>query len=108
MLFVTSGLVSAEPASSKPTTLRPNSTQAICIPKQIPRNGTSFSRAKRIASIFPSIPRSPKPPGTKIPSAEPILSATFSAVNSCESTQSISISESKSNPACFNASTTEI
>ena len=43
----------------------------------MPRNGTSFSRAKRIASIFPSIPRSPKPPGTKIPSAEPIFQRHF-------------------------------
>src|SRR5699024_12330147 len=41
---------------------------ALPISKPIPKKGILFSRAKRIASIFPSIPRLPNPPGTTIPS----------------------------------------
>ena len=52
-----------------PQTWRANSTTAICIPRQMPRNGIPFSRAIRAASTLPSIPRSPKPPGIRIPSA---------------------------------------
>jgi len=40
-----SGLISEELAPSKPNTLRANSIDASCIPKQIPKNGTLFSRA---------------------------------------------------------------
>ena len=46
-----------------------NSTTAICIPRHIPRYGTLFSRAYLAARIFPWTPLSPKPPGTKMPSA---------------------------------------
>ncbi len=34
------------------------------MPRQMPKNGMPRSRAKRIASTLPSMPRSPKPPGT--------------------------------------------
>jgi hypothetical protein len=40
---------------------------AICIPKQIPKKGIFFSLAYLIASIFPSVPLLPNPPGIKIP-----------------------------------------
>ena len=45
----------------------PNSTNVSCIPKHSPRYGILFSLAYLIAQIIPSIPRSPNPPGTKIP-----------------------------------------
>ena len=54
-------------ASRKPTTSRANSTIDNCIPRQRPRNGILFSLAYLIAAILPSIPRLPKPPGTRIP-----------------------------------------
>ena len=63
------GSNSDECAPVKPHTLRANSTAASCIPKQIPKNGTLFSRAYLIVVILPSTPRSPNPPGTRIPSA---------------------------------------
>ncbi len=102
------GSISAECAPSRLRTLRANSTVASCIPRQIPKNGTLFSRAKRVASIFPSIPRSPNPPGTRIPSAEPSNSLTFSRVTSSALIQSISMALLKAKPACFNASATEM
>ena len=43
---------------------RAASITAICMPKQIPRYGILFSRAYLAALILPSVPRSPKPPGT--------------------------------------------
>ena len=58
-----SGSNSVEFAPSMPTTWRAKSAAAICMPRQIPRNGISFSRAIRAASILPSMPRTPKPPG---------------------------------------------
>ncbi|CRG03205.1 Uncharacterised protein [Streptococcus pneumoniae] len=62
------GSNSAECAPSKPKTLRANSTVANCIPKQIPKYGTLFSRAYLIDEILPSLARKPNPPGTRIPS----------------------------------------
>ena len=53
---------------------------AHCIPKHIPRNGILFSLAYFIAEIFPSIPLSPNPPGTKIPST-PLSSSLTSPVS---------------------------
>ena len=50
-----------------PARFRAASITAICMPKQMPRNGTLRSRAKRTASILPAVPRSPKPPGTRMP-----------------------------------------
>ena len=37
------------------------------MPKQMPKYGTARSRANRAASILPSEPRSPNPPGTRMP-----------------------------------------
>jgi len=64
-----SGLNSVLVASCRPRTDRAYSMTAICIPKQIPRNGTLCSRAYLAARIFPCTPLSPKPPGTRTPSA---------------------------------------
>jgi len=44
-----------------------NSTTAACNPKQIPKNGFPCKRHQLAANIFPSTPRFPNPPGTKIP-----------------------------------------
>ena len=55
--------------SHMPRTERANSITAICIPRQMPRNGTLFSRAYFAARIFPCTPLSPNPPGTSTPSA---------------------------------------
>ena len=66
--FLVSGLNSLEAASLIPNSFLAYSIHASCIPKQIPKKGTLFKRAYFIAAIFPSAPRSPKPPGTKIPS----------------------------------------
>ena len=57
---------------------------------------------------MPSIPLSPKPPGTRMPSTSPSVSSTFSGVTSSESTHLISTSASFATPACFKDSTTEI
>ena len=84
MTFVSaSGENSPLAASVIPATLRATSITAICIPRQMPRKGTLFSRAKRIASILPSLPRCPKPPGTSTP-AKPLscLSAPTAAISS--------------------------
>ena len=56
-----------EDAFLMPAVLRAASMQAICMPKQMPKYGTSFKRAKRAAWILPAEPRSPKPPGTRMP-----------------------------------------
>ena len=62
-------LNSVEFALSQFKTFLQNSIIAICNPKQIPRYGVDEVRAYSAANIFPSIPLSPNPPGTKIPSA---------------------------------------
>ena len=82
-----SGSNSVELAPSMPATWRANSATAICIPRQMPSSGMPRSRAIRVASILPSIPRSPKPPGIRIPSAH---SAIASGSKSSESTSSTS------------------
>ena len=79
-----------------------------CIPRQRPRNGTLFSRAYLIAVILPSIPRSPNPPGTRIPCTSPSTSATLSSFSSSESTHLIFTVACWKIPPCFKASTTEI
>ncbi len=71
--------------ASSPRTLRQNSTTANWKPKQIPKKGTSFSRAKRMASIFPSLPRGPNPCATKIPCTA------FSVSRACGSSASTSL-----------------
>ena len=50
-----------------PASERAASMQAICMPKQMPKYGTLRSRANLAARILPSEPRSPKPPGTRMP-----------------------------------------
>mmetsp|Transcript_1626 Transcript_1626/g.4201 ORF Transcript_1626/g.4201 Transcript_1626/m.4201 type:complete len:344 (+) Transcript_1626:407-1438(+) len=60
---------SVELAPSRPSTLRQNSTTAICIPRQMPRKGFFAVRAWLMAQILPSTPRLPKPPGTSTPPA---------------------------------------
>src|SRR5699024_9235060 len=98
------GLTSIEWASVKPTTLRANSTAASCIPKQTPKKGVCSSRAYWIASILPSIPLVPKPPGTTIPSTSDNSLCIDSLSDVSELIQRIDISASKENPACFNDS----
>ena len=45
---------------------RAASMQAICMPRQMPKKGTLRSRANWTEAILPSVPRSPKPPGTRM------------------------------------------
>ena len=61
------GSNSVECALASFRTLRANSIVAICMPRQRPRYGILFSRAYCAARIFPSMPRSPNPPGTRMP-----------------------------------------
>ena len=58
---------SLEFASCMPNIFLAISITASCIPKHIPKYGILFSLAYLIAAIFPSEPRSPNPPGTKMP-----------------------------------------
>ena len=102
-----SGSNSLEFAPSMPTTWRANSATAICMPRHTPRNGMPCSRAIRAAAILPSIPRSPKPPGIRIPSARSIRSRTSSSRIVSESTQSISTPQPCSKPEWRSASTTD-
>ncbi len=62
------GSNSLELAPSRPHTCRANSITAHCRPRQMPRNGTRFSRANRTAATLPSTPRTPNPPGIRMPS----------------------------------------
>jgi hypothetical protein len=66
--FAHSGANSLECESLMPHTFRANSMMAVCMPRQMPKNGSPVSRAVRIASTIPSTPRTPKPPGTRRPS----------------------------------------
>ena len=61
------GANSVELASAMPQRFRTASITAICMPKQMPKYGTWRSRANCAARIFPSAPRWPKPPGTRMP-----------------------------------------
>jgi hypothetical protein len=58
---------SAECARGSAQICRAHSTTASWKPRQMPRSGILRSRARLIAAIFPSVPRTPKPPGTRIP-----------------------------------------
>ncbi len=87
-----------------PQTWRANSTTATCMPRQIPRYGTPRSRANRAAVILPSMPRPPKPPGTRMPSAR---SRAASRWRSSASTQSMCSSTPWWMAACLSASATE-
>src|SRR4030067_581540 len=66
--FVTIDALRATVGPAMPGTCRAYSITASGIPRQMPRYGILFSREKRIAAIFPSVPRLPKPPGTRIAS----------------------------------------
>ncbi len=102
-----SSLNSQELAPSRPQTLRAYSMTAHCMPRQTPRYGTLFSRQNWMASILPSMPRMPKPPGTMTPSARLRRSATVSRVSSSESTQRISSLRPWWMAECLRASQTE-
>ena len=58
--------------------------------------------------IIPSIPLSPKPPGTMIPDTSPRNSSTFSAVTFSESTHFMFTDTPLAIPPCFKDSTTLI
>ena len=62
-----SGSISVLLAFLKPNTFRANSMDMVCIPMQMPRQGTLFSRANFSAANLPSIPRVPNPGATTIP-----------------------------------------
>ena len=94
-------------ASAMPQTCRAVSITAICIPRQIPKKGMFCSRAYRMAEIIPSIPRSPKPPGTRMPSAPASISAALPSVTASESTQRSFTLTPFSMPPWVRASTTD-
>mmetsp|Transcript_3289 Transcript_3289/g.12721 ORF Transcript_3289/g.12721 Transcript_3289/m.12721 type:complete len:282 (+) Transcript_3289:477-1322(+) len=98
--FFVSGSISVECASDRPRTFRAYSITIHCIPRQIPRYGTLFSRAYLAAIIFPSVPRPPKPPGTKMPCAFLTLSQAASYLD----TSSLFVSSSKSLASTHNKS----
>lgn len=77
------------------------------MPRQMPRKGTRLSRAQRTAAIFPSMPRLPKPPGTRTPSAPSSSSAVFPSVTVSESTQRMFTFTSFSMPPWVRASATD-
>ncbi len=79
---------SVDEASGRPARWRAASITAICMPKQMPKNGTRCSRANRTASILPSVPRSPKPPGTRMPCTPSSRAMAFGRSNTWLSTQS--------------------
>ena len=106
-LFLPSGTNSEEFASVRPATFLAYSTTAICIPRQIPNSGTLFSRAYLIASIIPSIPLSPNPPGTMIPSHLQRIFSAVSLVISSELIHSMFTLASFTMPPCLRASATD-
>lgn len=63
-----------------------NSITEVCRPRHMPRNGFLVSRHHLQASIFPSTPRLPKPPGT----ITPLRADTMTGLNICISNQIIS------------------
>ncbi|CAB4694114.1 unannotated protein [freshwater metagenome] len=73
--FVVFSSNSAELASLIPAILRAASITMHCKPRHKPSVGILFSRAYFNAPSFPSIPRTPKPPGTQIASTSPRLAA---------------------------------
>ena len=102
-----SGSISVELAPSIPATFRANSDTATCMPRQRPRYGISRSRATWQARIFPSQPRDPKPPGTRMPSTCS-SSRTASSYDMCSaSTQRTRMRQPEWTPPCLSASCTE-
>ena len=84
-------------ALSSPQTSRANSMAAICKPRQMPKNGIFRSRAYFTAAIFPSVPRTPNPPGTRMAStcwsrvSAPSCSICVESMKSSETRQSLAI-----------------
>ena len=77
--LVVFGSNSAELASLRPIKLRATSITIHCKPKHKPRAGIFFSLAYLSAPSFPSIPLTPKPPGTQIAStSDKFLAASVS------------------------------
>ena len=97
------GSNSNELAPAKPHALRANSMTAHCRPRQIPRNGSPCSLAQPIAATMPSMPRSPKPPGTSRPSYAARNAGASSPSSASLRIQSISTSASFSTPPWINA-----
>ena len=95
-------------ASCSPHTFRANSIIATCIPRHRPRYGILCSLAYCAARIFPSTPRFPNPPGTRMPLTSPSSRSAVSGVRRSESTHLIVTVARLGIPPCFNASTTEI
>ncbi|VVB69701.1 Uncharacterised protein [uncultured archaeon] len=91
-------------APSRPQTFLANSITASCMPKHNPRYGTFISRAYCTALIFPSVPREPKPPGTRIPSTSRSIRSGEPCSRSSASIQMTSIFTPASIPACFRLS----
>src|SRR3546814_20387404 len=58
--------ISVESACFNPRTFRPYSITAHCMPRHIHRKGMLFSRAYRMAVLFPYIPRLPNTGDTEI------------------------------------------
>ena len=102
-----SGSNSVEFAPSMPTTWRANSATAICMPRHTPRNGIFCSRAIRAAAILPSIPRSPKPPGIRMPSTSESAARASPSSRVSESTQTISTPRPSWKPEWRSDSTTD-
>ena len=84
------GTISVECACLIPSTLRAYSITAACMPRQMPKNGVP-----RVARVLrgenrPSVPRPPKPPGTRTPSAE----RTFAQASACAAGSSACVASS--------------
>ena len=99
---------SREFASLRPQTERAYSITLTCMPRQMPKYGTLFSRAQRHAQIMPSMPRLPNPPGTSTPAQSPSSFGAVSSVTSSLSIQTISTAVPSLKPACASASTMDI
>ena len=79
-----------------------------CKPKQRPSVGILFSRAYFKAPSFPSIPRTPKPPGTQIASTSPkFAAASLSVAQLSLGTHLIFTLAKLAKPPALSASVTE-
>jgi hypothetical protein len=76
---------------------------AIWKPRHIPKNGILFVLAYFTQAILPSVPRTPKPPGTIMPSTSFKVSAAFLSVISVVSIQLIFTSQPSAMPQCSRA-----
>ena len=102
-----SGRNSEEFAFLMPRTFLANSMTATCIPRHIPKKGILLVLAHLTASIFPSTPLYPKPPGTRMPSTSEKISSSVSLFTVSLSTHLMSTVAPNCHEACFNASITE-